>query len=495
MSDEISKKRSLSEISHLFLSSIRDRQTEGSPRPQRTPPQKPDVSIDLTPEEFAQVYGGDTPAQPARRAVPVTAVLAAHLNGKQFDRVKEYARHLAVQGGRVGLIEVDGSEFRLMCFENSAPGAAPEPETPGIECFDARQMAEALEELNCDVDRWLVLVPSPRTPEARAVLREADHWVLLSTSDHDGVVAGYRLLKGLVDATRPRLSLALVDCDEEEAGRIHRKLSSVCRQFLDWELDPEPVVQKTFKAVERLALLCRPTRDKGQLATAPQWAVVEQFLASVKQEPVQPEPAMQQVMEPERVEERKEAAAEAAAPVAVVAGPLIQPPAPPTIAPVAAPAPAPIIASMHDRDDSFAEVIDLPNDDVSGASILGAILRGSEGGLVECPVRAPMCGEARLAVGRDRAVVLLAVARQGLSDLRSIGQAYRWLIENRDLIGMAVPQFAIDPKQSPRLRLLVDRSDLSADLLRPILQSDHVTVQSYRKLRWGQKLGVFLEAA
>src|SRR3954454_5138116 len=144
MSDEISKKRSLSEISHLFLSSIRDRQTEGSPRPQRTPPKQPDVSIDLTPEEFAQVYGGDTPAQSARRAVPVTAVLAAHLNGKQFDRVTEYSRHLAVQGGRVGLIEVDGSEFRLMCFENSAPGAAPEPETPGIECCDARQMAEAL---------------------------------------------------------------------------------------------------------------------------------------------------------------------------------------------------------------------------------------------------------------------------------------------------------------------------------------------------------------
>ena len=56
-------------------------------------------------------------------------------------------------------------------------------------------------------------------------------------------------------------------------------------------------------------------------------------------------------------------------------------------------------------------------------------------------------------------------------------------------------QLAIDPNQSPRLRLLVDQSDLSAEALQPVLQSDHVTVQSYRKLRWGQKLGVFLEAA
>src|SRR5436305_1521998 len=60
--------RPLSEIGHLFLSSVRDKQTGGAPRPQRKPPgtfaQNPaddasknrprtDVSIDLTPEEFA----------------------------------------------------------------------------------------------------------------------------------------------------------------------------------------------------------------------------------------------------------------------------------------------------------------------------------------------------------------------------------------------------------------------------------------------------------
>ena len=57
MSDEQPNKKSLSEISHLFLSSIRDRQLpDGSPRPQRTPPS--DATIDLTPEEFARVYGG-----------------------------------------------------------------------------------------------------------------------------------------------------------------------------------------------------------------------------------------------------------------------------------------------------------------------------------------------------------------------------------------------------------------------------------------------------
>jgi hypothetical protein len=98
-------------------------------------------------------------------------------------------------------------------------------------------------------------------------------------------------------------------------------------------------------------------------------------------------------------------------------------------------------------------------------------------------------------VGREHGIILLAVASQGLGDLRSIGQAYRWMNENRELIGMAMPQFAIDARQAPRLQLFVDRADLSADVLQPMLQSQNVTVQAYRKLRWGEKLGVFLEAA
>jgi hypothetical protein len=60
---------------------------------------------------------------------------------------------------------------------------------------------------------------------------------------------------------------------------------------------------------------------------------------------------------------------------------------------------------------------------------------------------------------------------------------------------MALTQFAIDPNQSPRLRLHHDQSHQSADLLHPVLQSEHVTVQSYRKLRWGGRTGLLLDAA
>src|SRR5688572_14140149 len=112
-------KKTLSEISHLFLSSIREKQTNGAPRPMRKgpgpvapegndakpqaagreqPAPRTDQSIDLTPEEFAQVYGGASHSEPTEDAAedvapqkraPVSAVIASHLNGKQFDRVKE----------------------------------------------------------------------------------------------------------------------------------------------------------------------------------------------------------------------------------------------------------------------------------------------------------------------------------------------------------------------------------------------------------------------
>ena len=502
MPEESPKKRSLSEISHLFLSSVRDRQTGGASQPKRTPPT--DVSIDLTPEEFARVYGqGEARASESQhKPVPISAVIAAHLNGTQFDRTKQYARSLAARMGRVGLIELDASELRLMCFEAAEQGGCGGAEPQTLECVEPRQMIEALAEMNCDIEHWLLLIPNPRTPEARTVLREIDHWVLLSTCDHDGVVSSYRMLKGLAEAYKPLLTLSLVDAaDDGQVTRVFQKLSGVCQQFLDWPLDFEPPVAAGAEASEHLVLLYGPTHDKAQLAAAPQWAVVAEFIASAKiaqaaaaqaqndapLDPVEGEPPSAQVT----TSEKSQLIADL-----VVNDTESAPPRPPLSPPIALPTRHATMAPSHSqKDDAFDDVIDLPGKDVSAKSILAAVLGKMAGELVECPLRPPMCLEARLAVGRDRSIALLAVASQGLRELQFIGQALRWLKENRELIAMALPQFAIDPHQPPRLRLLVDRADLAADVLQPMLQSEHVTVQAYRKLRWGQKLGVFLEAA
>src|SRR6478672_6705343 len=130
--DPENQKRSLSEISHLFLSSVRDRQTGGAARPVRKPPGTPvqrEISIDLTPEEFAGVLGESTEDSGRPTPGPFTAILSAHLNGSSFDRVREYAAHLCSAGKRIGLIECDSSIFRLMIFErNPNPTQAPSEE-------------------------------------------------------------------------------------------------------------------------------------------------------------------------------------------------------------------------------------------------------------------------------------------------------------------------------------------------------------------------------
>ena len=495
MDDPLPKKRPLSEISHLFLSSVREVQTGGSAPPLRTPPLT-DMTADLTPEEFTHMCGAPgSAADSHRNCVPVTAVIAAHFNGKQFERAKQYARHLASQVGRIGMIELDGSELRLMSFEPAAPAGPADAEPQATECAEPRQMAEALEEMNCDVHQWLLLLPSPRTPEAKALLRQVDRWVLLSTCDHDGVVSSYRMLKGLSEAGRPRLGLALLDAaDETQAGRVLHKMSGVCRQFLDWDVEPEPRVQVAPAVNEHLVLLYRPTRDKAQLATAPQWAVVSQFVEASRGPAPQsadptPAPAPQPELPSELVTEFITPEAEPVRFVQDVPEPQVE-----QNQDVVIPIPRPAAMNIV-PDTSFADVIDLPADDLSAGSILAGVLANSGGELVDCPLRPPMCVDARLAVTRDRSLVLLAVARQGLGELRSIALAYRWFRENRELIGMALPQFAIDSRRAPSLRLYVDRADLSADLLQPMLESEHVTVQAYRKLRWGEKIGVFLEAA
>jgi hypothetical protein len=526
--DDLPRKRSLSEISHLFLSSVRDIQTNGTPRPRRVPPpkkadepsaelpqhpmpeRKQDLSIDLTPEEFAQVFGSsagageqheDEQGPPLERTLEVSAILGAHLNGRQLDRVKEYARHLALQHGRTGLIELDASEFRVTCFERDA--GSPQFEEPlTVESYDVRQMAEALEEMSWDVHRWLLLVPNLRTPEARQLLRAVDHWVLLSTCDHDGIVSSYRVLKGLADGDHPaRLSLALLDsADEAESTRVYQKISSVCEQFLNWRIDSEPAVRPAPRIAGHLVLCCQAIHDKAQLATAPQWSVVAEFLANAgamapkAAEPAQPDSTNdQQAMEEEAMLD----------PAATTAQPSVHQPmqqANAADAPIAA-AQQPVMRLAEglapptgaSGPDAVTDVLELTSDDPD--SILGAILKQNGGDLVECPVRPPMCAGARLAVSRDRGMVMLVVARQGLGELRAVGQAYRWMLENRALLGMALPQFAIDAQRMPRLRMLVDQADVRADILQPMLESEHVSVQAYRRLRWGSRIGFFLEAA
>ena len=98
MPDNPKPSHPLSEIGHLFLSSIRQQQMRGAPLPQRRPParfrrplqpparlprsREAGRTIDLTPEELAQVYG-EGEAEDLPQASPG---IAAHTAGHRGHR-------------------------------------------------------------------------------------------------------------------------------------------------------------------------------------------------------------------------------------------------------------------------------------------------------------------------------------------------------------------------------------------------------------------------
>jgi hypothetical protein len=490
MHEQPKNPRSLSDISHLFLSSVRDRQTGGSPRPQRTPPPKVDArDADLTPEEFQHVLN-DAPAVPAQGAnvPPVRAIIASHLGARQFDAVRAYARSLAASGRRVGLIWIDVSEFALMTYEPDE-SAQERHEQSGGACFDARVMREAIAELNCDVECWVLAVANPRIAEARALLKDAARWVLLSGKDHDAVVACYRTLKGLADLHRPRLSIAALDVsDPAESEQVFSKMASTCMQFLNWPLEAEPPVGEAPNVAECMVMHCSAQGDKAQLATAGHWQVVADLLEQAQQsadensEPLTPEAVINpsEMFNGESSAKSKNPNADELSAAQARLRRLI-------------PTPQAEVASVTNSKSTIAsEVIELPEE---GGSLLDAVMRHSMTEIIECPIRPPMCPDARLAVSRDRRLMLIAAAGHGLRELRDIGLAFRWLMENRALVAMALPQLAVDARQLPHLRLLVDQADLNAEVLQPIFQVNTVTVCSYRKLRWGERNGLLLDAA
>ena len=492
-------KQDLREISHLFLSSVRERQTSGAQRPQRlSPQQRADQAVDLSPDELAQVAAGRTSGRDATRVpgaagetapVPpahVTCLLGGHLGNRLHDRAKQFAAGLSRSSQRVAMVEVDACELRVIVFERNPHGAPHVAADLAVaEPLDGQRIAQVIDELAWDVSRWVVVLPqNPRTPEARCVIHAAASFTLLATGDAEGTVAAYRTIKGLADVLKrdgkplPRLSLALLDVadDPGQASAAHQKLSGVATQFLGWSIEREaPVPRPTPDIAEHLVLNSRASHDKAQAANAPQWQIVAELVSRSG-------PLMQDTPMQDFAVQADHTPAELEALTRPIEPARVEPTQPSTL---------PLRAASEEDD-----VIELPptTGDESSA-VLSAVLAGSLRTFAVCPIAPPNCPEAKLTVTRERCLALVASAGRGLSKLRAAAQAYEWVRQNRSLIAMALPQFAIDAHAMPRLTLLIDHADADAAELRGIIASGSVSILTYRKLRWSGRTGLLLNAA
>jgi hypothetical protein len=476
MSEPTPDKRPLSEIGHLFLTSLRERQTTSAPRPQRLGPNMtPDADIDSNDPANSSLppIVPPLPIEPSDNPPTATILLGGNLDGAPSCDGR-YAAHLARQGRRVGLIEIDGPALRVTVFE---PRSGEEMSAlPESRRWTAAGVSESLEELSWDVPCWLVVPDSGRggrAAESRTLLAAAPHWTILTNGERDAIVSAYRALKGAADpvmrsqARMPTVSLALLDGTGETADRIYDKLASVCRQFLGINIVREPpVAPDGDDVIAHIALECPPATAEP---ATPWESIIADFIRSL---------------------DRTAAATPALLPAI--------PAQPPTPAPTIQPAPpvhnqsAAISAAPLD-DDLPTEVIDLPPG-ASTAEIVRASIAGAKE-LAACPIQVPMCPSASVAVARDRRLVLVAAAQAPLTDLRAIAGALRWLADSRALVAMALPQLSIDLDRLPALRLLIDRRDLGAQSLDPLIHSDRVTVHTYRRLTWSGKTGLLLDAA
>jgi len=539
MTPSHSTTQSLSEIGHLFLSDLRQKQ--GGPRPVRTPPPS-STNVNLTHEEFERACQvEDATAAVDRPRSSVTALLSGHLGDREAHWIQSYARQAALTDGRIGLIEIDAAELKIACFDRSpvydARAVQDTAAETAVEPLDQRRMAQAMEELAWDVDRWLLFVHAPRSDQGRNLLHLVDQWSLLATADHEGVVAAYRTVKGLLTTDRPEVSLVVLDApDAANAAGVYQKLTGVCQKFLGCPVRSETPLRHVADVRQTIVLHCQGSVEKNEIASGAHWKVISDFLAAMKRpsqraanERGESQTASTAPAESVATESAAPASASPATPRIRAQAPVIEQPgliaagaeslpnladrspfetaspnhvaiAPdgPPMAHATPPArPAfPVMTGprpVEPRASEDCDVLDLPEGESPEMSILAAVL-GSAGQFVRCPISPPDCPAAIVAVSRDKRLTLLAVAGRGLSDLRRIAAAFQWMRQNRNLIVMALPQFAIGDAE-PALRLLVDQADLSAGLLHPFLDGGGVTVQPYRKLRWGRKTGLLLEAA
>jgi hypothetical protein len=450
--------RTLSSISHLFLSELRENM---APHTGPTPNERDLVSI-LGTGESGTVF--------ASHALSTAATLLG-------------------EASRIGVLVVHGEAIEIYIVEAGSDAAFEVATTDAAPC-DADTLEAILTELDNDVDQWVLALPDTNTPHARQLLRGSDRWILLAGSDHEHVVGGYRVLKTLCDRPgmcehQPRVTLAVPDAaDPSEADRAARKLLGVCRQFLDVDVQlagdygqPEPMWRSS-------EIFAAAWADPDQAAPALD-RVVSLLTTSADSDSSAP-PAET----PMRIAPPAAPASDDSRPTPIPSIPSLAQPIPTAAKPEPVPAKRKAEPAAPIPMPAIDDVIDLP----AGAEVVDVALSRSSD-LATTPVVPPMLSAGRLAVAADGALVLVVAAAPGLVDLAKVGEAMAWATQNRQLLTMALNQYRISGDTPVRVRLLVAHSDAGADALRPIMGSSDVSVVAYRRLRWGNREGLLLDAA
>jgi hypothetical protein len=160
----------------------------------------------------------------------IEAVLAGHLPVMASAWVSQYARGVAAKAGLVGLIRAGEGRLSVEVFGDGAPRPEQAPTCA----------LEAVRRLRPSVRRWLIQADSAFAG-AMIDRGEVDRLTLLCSADEAALVAGYRMVKDLLEprlelaAPMGALHIAIAGRADPEAMAAAERLSRAAEQFLGIE--------------------------------------------------------------------------------------------------------------------------------------------------------------------------------------------------------------------------------------------------------------------
>ncbi|MBB6429678.1 hypothetical protein [Algisphaera agarilytica] len=404
------------------------------------------------------------------------AVVLGNLPGMAGPWLTQYGQLLAQQDGAVAILHVDTDSIDLEVIEPTQHDASNDPAAaafrgPSLRVppggFAGRDMIAVLEQLcrSRVLPVRTILLHMDPTPEALPRLLDLDYWTLLSGADDAAIVAGYRLLKSLIEsddeAARAHVGLMVVGSDKDAGQKAAKKLRSAVANFLHTPVELIGYQQKMIPA------RCRTLGTFTELQTL--WPRLIDWLSKLEAPTVDPATDVQPERAPvvsaiDTFESAEDVSAASEATHATL---------PPLDEPVevqATPEPKPSSdtpAWELTPEPTDAQEIDLfsliDSDARAAASIPGGLALEAR-----CPSQ-PHTQLALDSIGRlhllhrhDSAEGDPPTPKEAIVELVAVRD---WARQHRQLLQLTERGRRFDPDADPVLHLFTDRADLSVNLV------------------------------
>jgi hypothetical protein len=219
----------------------------------------------------AMAPGASTSSEPGTRAAPyVEGLILGHLPVSGAAWVTQYAKHVAdTRRSAVALVRVQGGQTWLDLV--LPRGAEPRMSSRIGAGAPAADLRSAMDEAAKEAGAWLIRVDETSEPDLLG-LPGLTTVTLLTGADDPAVVASYRTIKNLCqasgpegDGSMPSLGLAVMGADDLRAADAEAKIGKAARTFLGRPIESMARVGKVGACTTRALFRASHTEPLASL--------------------------------------------------------------------------------------------------------------------------------------------------------------------------------------------------------------------------------------